>query len=78
MGEVVYTDGDVMLNERGQNDDCIETLERLLQKAKDGEIVGVAASAQYADRSVSESVGGFIWNSPCIGSLMCMVARFTN
>lgn len=78
MGAVICTDGDVMLNERNQNEDCIETLELLLQKAKDGEIVGIAASAQYADRSVAESVGGFIWNRPCIGSLMCLVARFTN
>lgn len=78
MGIVVHTDGDVMLNERNQNEGCIETLELLLKKAKDGEIVGIAASAQYADRSVAESVGGFIWNRPCIGSLMCLVARFTN
>lgn len=78
MGEVISKDGATMLNERGQNDDCVETLERLLQKAKDGEIVGVAVSVQYADRAVGESIGGFIWNRPCIGSLMCMVARFTN
>lgn len=69
MGEVVYTTGDRILTERGQNEDCVESLEGLLQKAKDGEICGVAVAIQYTDRSNSEMTAGFLWNRSVIGSL---------
>ena len=69
MGEVLYTDGERILSERGRNQDCVECLEGLLKKAKDGEICGVAVAIQYIDRSNSETVAGFLWNRSVIGSL---------
>jgi hypothetical protein len=69
MGVVLYTDGGRILTERGQNEDCIECLERLLQKTKDGEICGVAIAIQYTDRSNAETTAGFLWNRSVIGSL---------
>ncbi|QIB38137.1 hypothetical protein G3A56_09160 [Rhizobium oryzihabitans] len=77
MGEVVYKDGDRILSERGQNQDCIECLEGLLEKAKGGEICGVAVAIQYSDRSTGETVAGFIWNRCVIGSLAFLTKRLT-
>ncbi|MDW9528076.1 hypothetical protein RWE87_04940 [Sinorhizobium meliloti] len=77
MGEVVYKDGDRILSERGQNEDCIASLEGLLQKARDGEICGVAVAVQYSDRSNGETVAGFVWNRSLIGSLTYLIKRLS-
>lgn len=78
MGEVVYTGGGQVLADRGHNEDCVECLEMLLAKAKDGEICGVAVAIQYTDRSNSEATGGFLWNRSVIGSLYCLIQRLVN
>lgn len=78
MGEVVYKDGDRILSERGQNEDCIACLEGLLRKARDGEICGVAVAVQYSDRSNSETVAGFVWNRSLIGSLTYLIKRLSD
>lgn len=75
MGEVVYKDGGRILSERSQNEDCVTCLEGLLQKARDGEVCGVAVAVQYSDRSNGETVGGFIWNRPMVGSLHFLINR---
>lgn len=75
MGEVLYKDGDRILSPRGQNDDCVACLEGLLQKARDGEVCGVAVAIQYSDRSNGETVGGFVWNRPIIGSMQFLMKR---
>lgn len=75
MGEVVGAHGGLVLSERGQNEDCITCLEGLLQKARDGEICGVAVAIQYSDRSNGESVGGFIWHRGAIGSMHYLIKR---
>lgn len=75
MGEVVYTSGDTVVTERGQNDECVECLEGLLAKARNGEITGVCVAVQYADRSTGDAVGGFIWNTALIGCLMRVVHK---
>lgn len=73
MGDVVYTNGDQVLTERGENKDCVAYLERLLQKAKDGEICGVAVAIQYTDRSNGEATAGFLWNRNVVGSLHYLI-----
>lgn len=78
MGEVVFTNGDRILTERSQNEDCVSCLEGLLQKAKDGEICGVAVAIQYTDRSNGESVAGFLWNRSVVGSLHYLMRRIGN
>ena len=77
MGEVVYKDGNRILSESGQNQDCVACLEGLLQKAKDGEICGVAVAIQYSDRSSGETVAGFVWHRCVVGSLTFLIKRLT-
>lgn len=75
MGEVVFTSGETIITDRGQNDDCVVCLENLLSKAKAGEVTGVCVAIQYADKSTGTAIGGFVWNSALIGCLMRMVHR---
>ena len=74
-GKVVLigASGETILNERGVNDDCVTSLEGLLQKAKDGEITGICGAVQYVDHSTGTVMAGFTWNSALIGCLMRMV-----
>ncbi|WP_199925225.1 hypothetical protein [Neorhizobium sp. SOG26] len=53
----------------------MQCLERLLQKAKDGEICGVAVAIQYTDRSNSETLAGFLWNRSVVGSLHYLMRK---
>jgi len=46
----------------------VEALERLLEKAKSGEIIGVAAAFVYGDFSASFMSGG-VMNNALIGSI---------
>lgn len=73
MGEVVATSGARITNDRGVNEDAIGCLERLLDKAKNGEIVGVVAAVQYADGSVGSPRGGFCHEMTMTGALMVHV-----
>lgn len=78
MGEVRYFDGGTMLNERGYNENCVKFLEELLQKAKDGEIVGICVGMQYADGSNGATGAGFVYNQRMIGSLMSEIMRLSS
>lgn len=69
MGAVHHIDVDAVTNEVGINEQCIECLEVMLEKARNGEIVGVVAAVQHADGSTSGPVGGFIHNSRIVGEL---------
>lgn len=75
MAKVVYTNGDEIIGDRGHNENCVKSLENLLQKAKDGEIVGFSAALQYADQATGTASAGFTWNSAMIGCLMILVNR---
>jgi hypothetical protein len=78
MGDVRYIDnGDTILTDQGRNEDCVEHLERLLEKARNGEIVGVAEAVQYADGSTGHGVGGFIHNQRIVGALMTRVVKLS-
>lgn len=78
MGSVHHIDGDEIVTQEGVNHECVACLERALEKARDGEIVGVAMALQYADGSTSGPMGGFIYNSRIIGELMLRVMRLSN
>lgn len=72
MGDVRYfLDASPIINTSGINEGCVEQLERLLQKAKDGEIVGIAGSVQYADGSTSGHRAGFLRTQAIVGALFC-------
>jgi len=77
MGEVQYFRGDdaTLLNERGQNDECVKLLEELLEKAKAGEIVGLSGAVQFADGSTVNRSGGFLYSQRIVGALMAAVVR---
>ena len=75
MGEVSYIEGGVILTERNQNDKCVELLESLLQKAKDGEVIGINVAIQYADGSNGSTGAGFIYNNRQMGALMTEVFK---
>ncbi len=66
-----------IIGERGANEDAISCIEKLLQKAKDGEIVGIAAAVQFADGSVSSPCGGFSRDTSMVGALMHHVVRLS-
>lgn len=77
MGSVHHIDGDEIVPQSGGNQECIECLERVLEKARNGEIVGVAMAAQYADGSTSGPAGGFLYNSRIVGELMIRVTKLS-
>lgn len=75
MGVVQHIDGGVVTSETGINEGCIECLEMLLEKAKNGEIVGIAAAVQHADGSTSAPGGGFVFNRRIVGELFILMQK---
>ena len=78
MGVIVYQDGSEVIGETGRNDDCVECLERLLEKALHGEVVGIAAAIQFADGSTSETRAGFLRTRATVGGLMFLANEIMN
>lgn len=78
MGTVVYTDNSQVMSERGVNENCVSSIEDLLQKAKDGEITGYCGAIQYSDKSTGTVLAGFTWNSALIGCLMRLVHKLSS
>lgn len=74
--EVVYfSNKDVMKDASNQNAACVAALEELLQKAKDGEVVGIAYAVQYQDRSAGNAAAGFLFDTQIIGCLTRQIHR---
>ena len=69
--------GEHLLDTSGKNPDCVEQLERLLQKARDGEVVGIAGAVQFKDGSTSTHRSGFIYNQRIIGALFQMATNIS-
>lgn len=78
MGEVRYFQDESILSDKGVNDDCVEYLEHLISKARDGEIVGVAVAIQFADGSTGSTTSGFIFNQRIVGALMTQVVKLSS
>lgn len=57
------------------NPTVVEELERLLEAAKAGEIVGLAGTYLHKDRVVGYSYAGPVSGYAMIGALECMKAR---
>jgi hypothetical protein len=77
MGEVRYFHDETILTDKGVNDDCVGYLEGLLDKARNGEVVGVAVAIQFADGSTASTASGFIFNQRVVGALMTQVVKLS-
>lgn len=74
MGDVRYfLDATPIVNTSGINEDCVEQLEHILEKARNGEIVGIAGAVQYADGSTSGHRSGFLRIQAIVGALFCQM-----
>jgi hypothetical protein len=74
---VVALRGDLMPQEPEVNERLVEELERLLEAARSGEIVGMAGSYLHKDRGASYSFAGIVGSYSLIGGLECAKARLT-
>lgn len=57
------------------NETLVEELERLLQAARAGQIVGMAGAYQHQDRIVTYSYAGMIGGFSLLGGLECLKER---
>ena len=57
------------------NERLVEEVERLLEAARAGEIVGMAGSYLHKDKSASYSFAGIVASYGLIGGLECAKAR---
>ena len=57
------------------NDTVVQELERLLEAARSGEILGIAGSYVHRDRVVSYSYAGSVGGYGLIGGLECVKAK---
>jgi len=57
------------------NATLVEELERLLEAARAGEILGIAGSYVHRDRAVSYSYAGIVGGYALIGGIECLKQR---
>ena len=72
---VVALRGDFQPPEPEVNDRLVEELERLLEAAQSGEIVGMAGAYLHKDKGASYSFAGMVGAYDLIGGLECVKAR---
>lgn len=77
MGKIHHIYGDEIKSSSGVNEICIEGLESLLEKARNGEVVGVSIAAQHPDGSTTGYCSGFLYNARIVGELMIQVTRLS-
>jgi hypothetical protein len=74
--QVVSLNGTVLANEQPQpNETLVQELERLLQAARAGQIVGMAGAYHHQDRAVTYSYAGMIGGFGLLGGLDCLKER---
>jgi hypothetical protein len=74
--QVVNLNGTVLLTEQPQpNETLVQELERLLQAARAGQIVGMAGAYQHQDRVVTYSYAGAVGGFGVLGGLDCLKER---
>ncbi len=72
---VVALRGELQPQEPQVNERLVEEIERLLEAARSGEIVGMAGSYLHKDRAASYSFAGLVGSYGLIGGLECAKAR---
>jgi hypothetical protein len=73
--KVVSLRGSVTLPPTQPNHTLIEEIERLLEAARAGEIVGMAGTYVHKDRTVSFSYAGAVASYAMLGGLDCVKDR---
>ena len=73
--EVVSLNGALTLAEAKPNQRVVQELERLLEAARAGEIVGIATACQHKNRVISYSYAGQVGGYGLIGGLDCVKER---
>jgi hypothetical protein len=75
--EIVSLTGAVTLAEpeAKPNETLVQELERLLQAARAGQIVGMAGAYQHQDRVITYSYAGTIGGYAVLGGLDCLKER---
>ena len=73
--EVVSLNGAVALPDAKPNETLVQELERLLEAARAGEIVGMAGAYQHKDRVITYSYAGHVGGYGLLGGLDCVKAR---
>lgn len=63
------------LSEAHPNETLVRELERLLEAAKAGEIVGLAGAYQHKDRVVTYSFAGQVGGYGLLGGIDCVKSR---
>lgn len=54
---------------RATNEHCVETLEKYLEKARFGEIVGIVIAAQFEDKMSGWDAAGLTYTHSIVGAL---------
>ncbi len=78
MAEVVSLHGTWQPQTEAPNETVVRELERLLDAARSGEIVGIAGAYMHKDRMVTYSYAGLIGGYSVIGALTCLIDRIKN
>lgn len=75
--EIVSLNGAVAIAEPEvrPNETLVQELERLLQAARAGQIVGMAGAYQHQDRVITYSYAGVIGGYAVLGGLDCLKER---
>jgi hypothetical protein len=75
--EIVSLNGTVPITEpeAKPNETLVQELERLLQAARAGQIVGMAGAYQHQDRVITYSFAGAIGGYAVLGGLDCLKER---
>lgn len=75
MGEVRTIYGTTLISESGYNESVVASLESILQKARDGEIVGFSGILNYKDGSLSTTCSGAAATYTSLGAATGLVHR---
>jgi hypothetical protein len=73
--EIVSLKGAVPVVETTANETLVKELERLLEAARAGQIVGMAGAYQHQDRIVTYSYAGAVGGFAVLGGLDCLKER---
>jgi len=63
--------------EQKPDPECVEAVERLLERAKSGDVIGVAFVVGHYDGDNGAGWAGSVGGWGMIGALQCLIAKFT-
>jgi hypothetical protein len=74
--QIVSLNGaDLTIYQPAANESLVQELERLLQAARAGQIVGMAGAYQHQDRVITYSYAGAVGGYGVLGGLDCLKER---